>query len=193
MTPGSLSPAFIQAEYDSAYGHHVMTLPVNTLDLDIESPENTLVLTWAGGSINWRDMLDALVGSMLEQFPATVVFGVATLWRQPTAEDLPIFVDSYNVDQTGTDASPGEAKATQMTITARDSNGAIAKLVLLDFASNNIWAKFTTVAGAAVAALWTEWTDPSNGWSSRKNARPNTFIAATRTLNEKLRRAYRLT
>ena len=33
----------------------------------------------------------------------------------------------------------------------------------------------------------------TNAWSGRDNAKPNTFVSETKTLNKKLRRAYRMT
>jgi len=192
MTPGSLQPWFTKIEYHSEFAPHIMLLPMNDVDLDEGTPEDSTVVAWDASTPAWSAMVIALCNAMATHFPVTHSFDVASLYEQPSPTGVPIFHASIELAIDGTDASAGYIEATQQTINARDVNGNLAKLVLLDFASNNIFGKFRTVAGADIADIWTEWTALENGWASRKNGRPNTLISTTRTLNEKLRRSYRV-
>jgi hypothetical protein len=138
-------------------------------------------------------MASALAEVLTSRFPATTTYVRATLWYQPTDDDLPAFLDSYTLEEVGTVSPAGYDLATQETLTARDSEGYLAKLVFLDMASGNNFDKQETITAAGIDDLWAEWSAETNGWSSQNGKRPTTFIKATRTLNEALRRQYHQT
>lgn len=191
--PNSIAPGFIQLEYTSNFGPHTAELPVN--NVNIASPDGLLstIDTWDAGTIVWTDMVDEMVDLLGDRMPSDVTYNTATLWSQPTPDDLPTFVAAYELGVAGTVAVPGYTKAVQETITARDTDGYVAKLVLLDMASTNNFDKQVTITAAGITDLWAAWSNTSNGWASRNGKRPATFIKATRTLNESLRRRYRQT
>lgn len=191
--PNAIAPGYIQIEYTSAYAPHIMTLPVNNITPNFASPLNSQIEAWDTSLVDWTDMVDALVAEFLPRFPSTVTFDIATLWNQPTPEDLPMFISSYSVSAVGTQVTPGWAKATQETISARDTAGYVAKLTLLDFGSTNTFDRQVTLAAAGINDLWDVWSNEVWGWSSRAGNRIATFIQTSRTLNESLRRAYRMT
>ena len=191
--PNSNAPGFITIESTSIFGAHVATLPVNTISPDFVSPTSSTIEAWDSSSVNWVDMVTALVDLLADRFPVDYDFLRASLWDRPTPADLPTFVGTVSLATPGTVATPGWNKATQETITARDTGGYIAKLVLLDMASTNNFDEQVTLTGAGLADLFDEWQAMTNGWSSQAGFRPNSFIKATRTLNEKLRKAYGMT
>jgi hypothetical protein len=81
-----------------------------------------------------------------------------------------------------------------MTVNFRTSLFGKAKLVLLDFSALDDWSKVRTLPGSgALFDLVGEFTASTNGWQGQDNGQPTTFVSVTRTLNEKLRRSYRLT
>jgi hypothetical protein len=191
--PNSVAPGFIQIESTSIFGAHSAELPVNTITIDSVVPLDSTILAWDGSQIDWTVMVDALITELVDRYPVDYDFLRATLWSQPNPGDLPTFVATNSTAISGTVATPGWNKATQETITARDTGGYIVKLVLLDMASTNNFDPQVTLAGAGITSLWAEWSAITNGWSSRAGNRPSSFIKATRTLNEKLRKSYGMT
>lgn len=192
MAPNALDPGFVDIQYHSEFGPHNMILPVNTPNVVSPDGFDSTIDTWDAGTINWRAMTEALVTLMADQMPISVNFDFATLWYQLTPTSDPGFVDNFTLDIAGTAATPGWYKAVQHTIVAYDTDGNIAKLVLLDAGSGNTFDRETDPAAAGYDDLLTEWFLSTNGWSSRFGARPATFRSGFKTLNEKLRRAYRM-
>lgn len=188
--PNSINPGYVELEYHSPDGGHNAQIPVNELDIDTGTPANTTILCWDTTTKNWRTMTSELVAVLKTRHPTFNTFDRATLWSKPTEDDLPMFVDSYALDVDGTVTSPGWTRAAQETITARDTAGYIAKIVSLDMASGDDWARQLDPTVAGVDNILDVWFDESNGWSSRAGNRPSVFVKATRTLNEKLRQAY---
>jgi len=189
--PNSLAPGFIKVNYHSAFGPHVMILPV--LGINIETPAvDSTIDTHSAGTILWTTMVTALVTEMADQYPTNCTFDIATLFNQPTADDDPQPISGVELGIDGTVAVPGWAQGTQLTISARTADFNPAKLVMLDFASGGLFTKTTVASGSGLEALLNEWTALTNGWCGRDNTRPSQFVSATRTLNEKLRRNYNL-
>lgn len=191
--PNSRAPGFIEMEYHSLYGFHVRELPVNTVNIDTGDPNASTIDDWTGGTVSWRTMASELSELLADRLPTTSVIDRATLWAQPLPTDLPLFVDSFSLADTGTVSPSGYTKAVQETLTARDTGGYVAKLVSLDMASGDNFDVQVTPTAAGVADLIDAWFAETNGWSSQAGFRPSTFIKATRTLNESLRRRYRQT
>lgn len=190
--PNSLAPGFITIDYHSAFGAHKMTLPTNAINVNESDPAASTIDTHDAGTVLWTDMVDALVAEAVDQFSASVTFDIATLYNQPTADDIPEPIATYSVGEVGTVGTPGWQQATQLTLIGRTLDVGIAKLVLLDFASGGAFTKTTVLSGSGLEALWGVLANVSYGFVGRDGTRPNTFIAATRTLNEKLRKSYNL-
>lgn len=183
--PASPSPAFVRINYHSPFGFHTMQIP--TLAWDSGN-----FATWAAGVVDDSTMIEDLVTLMLPFFPEGVIFDNWLIFSQPTPEDDPVPVAAgLFVLFEGTAALPGWTKAVQETITIRSTNFGVSKLVFLDAASGNSFEPITVPDGS-MTALLNEIGDTSKGWSAQDNGRPATFIKLSKTLNEKLRRAYRM-
>jgi len=194
MTPYDLGPWFVRIDYASAFGPHSMTIP--TLDWnDISSTGGHGTFdTHDSSSIDAVEMVEALVDVLVPFFPDTVTF---TDWRvfnkvDPEAPSIPVDGALLTAKE-GTKASPGWSKATQLTFSWRTEGFHPSKLTLLDYGSAGDFAKILDLTATVVANLDAEYTADSNGWAGRDGLRPNQFVSGTCTLNEKLRRAYRLT
>lgn len=185
----------IKIEYQSADAPHVMILPINTLVGIGDDESDTLVNNWDATTQDIGGMVSALRAVLVPFFPATVNLLRATLLvTDPEDEALvPAFSWALSGGE-GTALTPGWSKAVEWTISFRSEDNNVSKLVLLDAASFDNFSKITDLTGeTALAALIAEWTDTANAWAARDNTRPATWTQATRTLNEKLRKAYRMT
>jgi len=183
--PASPAPAYVRINYHSAYGQHTMQVPT----LAWSSNQFT---TWASGSVTDSKMIDDLVALLLPFYPSTVTFDNWIVFSQPTPTDAPVPVNASTfTGMDGTAGSPGWTKAVQLTMSVRSTNFGVAKYVFLDGASGNNFDPIR-VADSAMLAVLAEVADTSNGWSAQDNGRPDTFIGLTKTMNEKLRKAYRM-
>jgi len=192
MTPGSLFPAYTQIEYHSEYAPHSMIIPCREA-VDVTGAPSTFTLkAWDNSEKAWANMVETLVDLFLPAFPASVSFDRATLWTKASVGAAPLFRGSVAyTGKVGTDAGAGVYAAVQQTISYRDDAGALFKLVFLDMASNDDFVKFRVAADVSADDYLAELNDITNAWASRKDGRISSFISATRTLNEALRRAYR--
>jgi len=190
--PGSPAPAFVLIEYHSAFGPHVMKIPITGIQNIGEIATALTAEAWDLSSRGIGDMVDELVIDMVPRFPATSEFDRWSVWSQPDPEDEPLFCGSATIAAVGTAATPGWSQATQETISIRDTGGNLFKITLMDFASGNDFAAYTNAATIGVSGIVTDVTNMTNAWMSQKNLRPDNFIRRTATLNEALRRSYRL-
>ena len=188
----SLYPACVVVNYHSAYGFHKMTLPIRNIENPAGGPAYE-VLDWGDNTRMLDDMINDLIDALLPRFPDTVEFDTYTpfTFATPTSDGVPLQTLTFT-GQVGSAAVPGWSKATMETMTFRDEEAALAKLVLLDFASGNNFEKYTNAATAGVTTIVSVFTDASNAFSSRNGARPQSFIARTAKLNDELRKSYRM-
>ncbi len=181
-------PSGVQLFYHSAYGVHVSTLPTLTY-----SPEDDSFLTWASGSVDSDTMINDLVATFLPLYPATVAYDSYRIFTQATEDDLPILRKAAVFeDVVGTEGTPGWTQAVQGTISALGVDGSKARLVFLDMASKNDFSLLTTLTGGVLPPIMAEWGNEDKGWATRQDSKPATFLEFSKTLNEKLRREYRL-
>ena len=188
--PESTAPAFVKVNYHSALGTHVSIIP--TLSWNAGADQGDFA-THAGGITAADDMIQDLATAVSGILPDTASIDNYVIYSQPDPDDLPVPVASNAIGIAGLDATPGWWQAVQVTMTFRTSNFGVMKLVTLDAATNNDFSKTTVVPGSGV--LFTVFgllSDASLGWAGRDNGRPMNLISQTITLNEKLRRAYRL-
>lgn len=191
--PNSPGPTQILVNYHSAFGFHKMALNAlewhGTPDVNgsgaIECHDATLIDT--------DDMVKALVALFAPFFPASVVFDNYIVFTYASPTDDPVPVASAALTTIGTSATPGWSKAVQATLSFRTSLFGIAKIVLLDYDSQDSFDKTVVVPPATpLSALRDEFTASTNGWCGRDGGRPDTYISACVTLNEKLRQGYRM-
>jgi len=188
MPVGSLYPAYVQISYHSPYAPHTMTIP--TLEWTAGGVSGTFV-TWAAGTIDASDMVNAMIDKIKEFFAAAVTFDSFTIFTMDAIDAPAIPRYSEAVAIAGTNATPGNYKAVQSVWTAKCSDGSLAKINFMDVGNNNSFEKVTfATIGSAGTAFLNEWFAATNGWSSRQNGQPYFFLQASYTLNEALRRQY---
>lgn len=195
--PNSLFPAAVKIEYDTPYAPHTMILPVNTVNVAVPPVlATTTVDTWAGATVPLGTMVTDLINALKVFYTAATSFRLATLLKinNPPADQTPIPLFSWTLGIPGTSVSTTWAKAVQQTLTFRTSEQGTSKLVMLDALSFNEFERLVDLTAVpSLQAIVDEWTDPTNGWAGRDSSQPVIFLQATRTLNEALRRAYRMT
>ena len=194
MASNSLYPAAVRINYSSAYSVHSMTLPsVPVLGGDIGVGGYQFTLRGLAAPVNcdaaindFIDVLKPLMGTDTT-FIDYVLFQYAT----PTSKGVP--VSSQPINKVGTGGIITWRKAVQQTWTWRTDEFGIFKMVLLDVPSGNTFDKIPTTAGDARQAALSDYvTAPVTWLAGRDGGRPNTFLQVAVTLNEKLRRAYRM-
>jgi hypothetical protein len=155
---------------------------------------------FASGSFpRWSDdvaieanaMANALANELADCLPDTHSIINYTIYTQATPEDRPVPRYSNTLGIAGTIAVPGWWEAVQATWNFRDTEFETMKIVLLDMDSDNLFGKLVAVSAVPnLNGVATEISSSSKAWSSRNGQRPATILSVTRTLNEKLRRAY---
>lgn len=183
--PSSPAPAYVRINYHSAYGPHTMQVPTLAWNANAFN-------TWAAGTITDSTMINNLVDKLLPFYPDTVEFDNWIIFSQPTPDDEPIPVDASTfTSKIGTAGTPGWSKAVQLTMSVRSTNFGLCKYVFLDGASGDNFDPIR-VADADMLALLGVVSSSANGWSAQDNGKPDVFIGLTKTMNEKLRKAYRM-
>jgi len=184
----SLSPAFVQIQYHSLYGPHVMTLPTRpwTPDLDYGTYE-----CWDSTTKAADDMIEELILLMVPFFPTSTEFDSFTVYTKATPTGPAIPRVSKANGEAGTAGTPGWSKATEAIWTFKTADGGLAKLDFLDFASQNSFDKvtFAGLSGGPLA-LVDAFTGDSNAWSGRDDSQPMTFLQISYGLNKALRKRY---
>jgi hypothetical protein len=187
----SLFPSYIVIEYSSAFGVHTMTIPIRQWEAsagDLGSADS-----WVGGARDLDDMVEDLVNALAELFPATTTFETATVYNYPDIDSDPDPVGQHALGIVGTSVSTAWSKAVQQTFTFRTNDFNIYKLVLLDVPTDN---NFNRVPAAAFTAdfdaVVDQLTGDVNAWQGRDGSQIVQPIQASATLNEKLRRSYRM-
>lgn len=195
--PNSLFPAAVKVEYDTPYAPHTMILPTNAVNVAVPPAlATTTVDTWAGATVPLGTMVTDLVTLLAAFYTSGTMFRLATLLKinSPPADQTPIPLFSWTLGIPGTTVSATWAKAVQQTLTFRTAEQGTSKLVMLDALSFNEFERLVDLTAIpSLQAIVDEWTASTNGWAGRDTSQPVIFMQATRTLNEALRRAYRMT
>lgn len=196
MTRHAPGPTVVRLEYQSEFGFHVAQIPTRAWSAPTSGEPLGTVPRWSDDTqIDLFDMLDGYIDLLLPFFKDTCSFNTATVLTQatPTSALVPQ-ISALLSAKIGTAATPGWYKAVQNTITMRDTANNIAKYVLLDSASFNDWNPIHNLASVpAVEDIVTYLFDNDLAFSSQGDNRPLTFLGVFKTLNEKLRRRYRMT
>jgi hypothetical protein len=191
----SLSPNFVQIHYQSPFAPHVMTIP--TVPLTTEPPYATVPSFQLRGlelPVDVNTAILALIAVLKTQWLPTTRFVNYTLFSQPGVGDVPVPVWSAPIGVNGTNAGAGVNKATQRTWTWRADDFTLFRQVHLDVPMTGEFDKITDLSGDATAVAINDYVTALATWiASRGGGRPNTFLSITETLNEKLRRSYRMT
>lgn len=189
----SIAPSAVRINYHSEFGVHSATIPA----LDWTPPSGGFdfgsFLSWTAVARDADDMIKDLCLTLAAIVPATVNFDNYTIFTYADETADPVPVASNLIAQAGLEATPGWYKAVQTTISIRTTAFGLFKLVVLDSASNDDFDPiFGLAPSPALSAIVDQVRDQGNAWSGRDNGRPDVLISQTKTLNEALRRAYRM-
>jgi len=189
----SLFPAFIRIFEHSANASHVRTVP--TLLWTPPTPGNDFGTfdTWNAGSIQAEDQVTDLVTQLKEFVPSTYHFDSAIIYTMAdeTADPLPRISIDLGVAGTGDPGVP----ACQGTYTWRTSEFGLLKVVILDGTPTTDFLPFTVegAPGGQPRDLGDLLRDDDHGFAGRDGGQVTSFLRATFTLNESLRREYHFT
>ncbi len=196
MAPHSLHPAYVQIDYTSAYAPHKAIIP--TTDWFPTSITGTLgsYQGWNSTPVDAEVMINALVDAIAALHLATTHFDLATVFT--IADELaPIAIPRATaaLTQVGGTGSAAQAKAVQQVLMFRTQEAFKLKIYLLD--APLIGSDFEKISrgswGALEIAIETALKADGNAWAGRDGAQVVTGSNITKTMNEKLRREYRMT
>jgi len=194
MTEYGLDPASIRFDYHSAFGPHTMivkTLP--WLPSSITGSMGSYV-SWSGAPVDAEAMIDDLVDKMKVFLNPTSSFDLVTIYTKATPTALSVVEAIKALAVVGTSAAGGVSKAVQATFNFKTTIAGNTKLVFLDYphGTGDFDKQTFTSFSAGAIALFTELALVTNAWAGRDNHRINTFVSVTNTLNEKLRKSYKM-
>lgn len=194
MASNSLSPAFTRINYISQWGPHSMTIPTVPYNPpDVGNATGAFVLRGAALPTDAADAIVDFVTLLLPFYEPTTTFLDYIIFTQADADATPLPQFSDTLGLAGTGGSTTWDKAVQFTWTWRTDEFGLFKLVMLDCISNNNFDKITNLTGlSAEEALHEYVTADVSFLAGRDGGRPNTFLQIAKTLNEKLRRSYRM-
>lgn len=191
----SLSPAFVKIESASPFAPHVMTIPSVPLIAAIGEAPPYFDLRGAEIDVNVDGAINDFVNLLKPLFFSSYHWSSYTVYSQPGVGDEPIPVWSGSLSQVGTSAEAGTvpAKAWQQTFTFRATDFTLFKLVLLDAPIGMGNERIVNLTpNVNYEALRAYVVAPETWIASRGGGRPQTFLQLASTLNEKLRRSYRM-
>ena len=103
MPRKSLAPAFVEVQYTTTIGttvlNHTMIIPVN---VTAWAGSSTLINKKGGGTVAWFTGVLAMLATIVPMYPAASGFHTFKLWRQDTASDDPVLIDTYPSALVGT-------------------------------------------------------------------------------------------
>jgi hypothetical protein len=151
-------------------------------------------VAWNTVPIDAEAMIDAMVVVLAAQHKSTTLFDMATIFTMasPTAPAIPRIFKTYTT--AGSNAIGGPDKATQLTLNGRSVLFGHWKIVMLDVPVGT--SNFNKVLPSAFPATFydilLEFGLPSNAWAARDGSQALAAISGTITLNERLRKEYRM-
>lgn len=190
----SLSPAFVKINYQSIYAPHSMTIPSVPLIAAVGEAPPYFDLRGLEIDVNADTAIRDFVNVIKTQFPVSTNFVDYVLYSQPGVGDTPLPVWSASLNIAGAGVDGDTHKATQRTFSWRATDFTLFKLVMLDVGVAGNYDKTTSLTGDPAKIAIDDYVTANETWiASRGGGRPSTFLSFTETLNEKLRRSYRMT
>lgn len=189
----SPNPNFVRIFYHSPFAPHVMEVPTRQYNAPTGGEPSGTFDCWDLSTISADTMITALVNAVKPFYNENVVFDNYIIYSTNNDAGVlaPMFGDTLAI--VGTNPSTSWYKAVQITWSFRTTLFNQSKLVMLDAVSNNDYNRITSLGtGTVQEALANEFTAATNAWAGRDDARPSTFAQYALTLNEKLRRSYRM-
>lgn len=195
MAENSLSPAFVRINYASGYGLHTMTVPsVPYILPDVGHVSGQFDLRGAELSTSAGDAVQDYVDLLKPFFHTSTTFIDYIIFTQEDEDAAPVPRFSDTIAEAGTNSSTSWRKAVQATATWRTEDFGLFKVVLLDVVSGNQFDPYSSAAAAGTPMVNLDaYVRADESWlSGRDGAQPGVFLGMTWTLNEKLRKAYRM-
>jgi hypothetical protein len=170
-----------------------MSLPTRAWTDESSAGGHGTFNNWVDTDRDADDMIKDLVALIKLFVSADVIFDTYIIYTLPDADGPAQPRSSGTLNVVGTNPTPGWEKATQNTWSFRTVDFGQFKLVLLDSATADNFDRITDFTGlTAVTNVATELSADNNAWSGRDNAQIQTLVQIAVTLNEKLRRSYRM-
>lgn len=193
MSPASLFPAHFKLFYQVGGIPHVQTVPTNVWSGPSGGHPQGTFKNWVDAEIDADDMIQAWAALLQPFFNDQANLDQYIIYNQVDAVAPPLPQTGNVIDLPGTNVSTSWYQAVQQTFMWRDTEFHKFKVVLLDAPTGNVFSKSSSITPATpLADLHDFVTDTAQSISSRFGKRPNTFLSATETLNEKIRRERRL-
>jgi len=193
MTEGTLSPAYLDLLYHSVYGVHRALIPtLEWLPTDITGSLGSYV-SWNGDPVDAEAMVQEYADAMMAFYPSSAGMNTATVWTKATPTSPAYPRRQVAITSPGTLVSPGWSKAVQHQYILRGTDFSLMKLIFLDCPIGGSWDALTDITGSAEAeAVVAAITSADWAWSTRQDARPDSFVKITYKLNDELRKQYRM-
>lgn len=189
----SLSPAFVKIESQSFYAPHTMTIPCVPIIPAVGDAAPFFDLRGLEIDVNVDTAINDFVDLLAVLVPSNYHWSSYTVFTQAGVGDTPVPVWSQSLAQVGSSPTTLDSKAVQRTLTFRATDFTLYKLVLLDFPVVGGWDRLVDLSGITPYNNVKNYVVAPETWiASRGGGRPNTFLQMSTTLNEKLRRSYRM-
>lgn len=190
-----IGPYFVKINYQSEYAPHSQSIPcvpLNNVGV-LDTPPN-FDLRGAEIDVNADTAIRDYVTLAKALFTPATVFANYTIYSKPGVGDSPVPIYSADLNIVGTSPFENPHKAWQQTLSFRADDFTLFKLVFLDaIPASGADKKTGTLADGAMNAVKNYAKALETWMASRGGGRPATFLSLTTTLNEKLRRSYRMT
>lgn len=191
MPEHTLFPSYVLINYHSEFAKHTQTIQTRLWSSIGGTGSAGAYEAWDTSTRDAEDMINDLVDVLKTNFPASVTFDNAVVYNFPSETQAPNPVAFVTLGQVGTEGDPGWYKAVQNQITMYDTDFLIAKIVMLDAASFDDFAKrLAGTVHTGQAAVFDELADANNAWASRANNQILAIVSATTKLNDELRKQY---
>lgn len=196
MAPNSLHPAYIQLDYHSIHAPHKAILPTTAWFPTSITGDLGSFAGWNSTPVDAEEMALALIDTLKVYYLPSTIFDLATVFT--IANELaPVAIPRASIPLAivGTSSATAPSKAVQNVFTFRTEEAHILKLYLLDapVIGGNFDRSARGTWSANEIAVEAEIKADGNAWAGRDGAQVSSGIAITKTLNEKLRREYRMT
>lgn len=191
MAQFGLFPSFVQINYHSPRGPHIATVPMKQWSAGVDQG---FVEDWVSTLTNADTMIQEFVDGYAFLFPDNTVFDYYTIFNYEDEESDPVPVAFNTLTQLGATAVGSNIwVAVQQTVTFQCEGGHILKIVGMDaIAGTQFLPVGPTVIAAALPDLVAALTSTVNGWASRAGSMPLFGKQIAYTINEKLRKQYKL-
>lgn len=194
MTEYGLEPAFIKLDYASVFGAHAHLLC--TKDWIPTSVSGTMgsYLDWNGTPRDAEAMIDDLVALLAALQKPESSYNLATIYTKAGAGAPALPVASKTLAVVGTSGLTTHAKALQMTMNMRTTGIQPSKIVFLDVPHPATdFNKIPPISwGSPESAIFAELALDGNAWAGRDNTQIKDRVSITWTLNEALRKQYKM-